>query len=400
MFLEELLTWSVGGPGGSGIEFALEDGKHFQQIVDSPHDSASSQSSDTSKYFDIIGFDPRGVNNSTPGTNCFPDDSSLQIWLQRADAQGAPYSNESFANSWSRHASLGRTCSWRLGDDDNEVMGIGRYVSTPSVVKDMRAIVEALGEWREKETKRLSPEVSERNKWKRGSEKLLYIGISYGTLLGATFAAMYPYEIGRMMLDGVVKADDYYAGKQTSMGQDFVVVTYAGRWISNVQDADSILESFFRECNWAGTAKCAVFSPNDAENPKKIYEAILSSLQKAPLIVPGHNDLPPDIISRHDLMKYVVTALYSPYPHFNTLATILHDLSEGNGTLLSAIKRGIIPTDCQSPICKQHTWSTQCHNPKLVSLIRRNPEYTWLTNLRLSLPNLQHPQFCVLMAPI
>lgn len=100
-------------------------------------------------------------------------------------------------------------------------MGIGRYLNTPSVAEDMRAIIEAFGEWREREAKQrsilenvqLTAEIQEATRWKCGEEKLLYLGSSYGTLLGATFAAMHPDKVGRMALDGVVNADDYYSGK-------------------------------------------------------------------------------------------------------------------------------------------------------------------------------------------
>jgi pimeloyl-ACP methyl ester carboxylesterase len=206
----------LGGPGGSAVNLVYTQGKRIQELISSLPNSSEGL------FFDIIGFDPRGVNNTTPSANCFPDDFALGRWAQQARAQGVPFSNESFANSWSRHVSLGESCSWRLGnEDDANVLGIGRFMGTPSVVEDMLAIVEALGEWRQKEAKKLvdknkehlSESVRERTKWRPGAEKLLYWGFSYGTLLGATFAAMHPDRVERVVLDGVVDADDYYASK-------------------------------------------------------------------------------------------------------------------------------------------------------------------------------------------
>jgi pimeloyl-ACP methyl ester carboxylesterase len=365
-----------GGPGGSGIGLALAIGKILQQVVDAPHNLTSGAPSSSGKYYDIIGFDPRGVNNTTPAANCFPDDSSLSIWLQRADAQGFPYSNETFANSWSRHASFAGSCTWRLGDDDdNEVMGIGRYLNTPSVVEDMRAIVGALGEWRESEAKRqadlqnvqLTAEVREATRWRRGEEKLLYMGFSYGTLLGATFAAMHPDKVGRVVLDAVVDAEDYYSGRSSLFTKRLELID-AARWMKNLQDADSILETFFRECHLAGKEKCAISSPTDPEHPKRVYYGVLEALKEAPMIVPGHDDIPPNILTYHDLMQAVVSATYNPYPLFRPLANILHGLSLTNGTLLSEAKRAAIPVVCQSPTCKQHPWSMQCQDPGLVCL--------------------------------
>jgi hypothetical protein len=100
----------------------------------------------------------------------------------QARAQGVPVSNESFANSWSRHLSLGQSCSLRLGSYDRDVMGVGKFMGTTSVVEDLVAIIEALGEWREKHVHQLNIqagidvgiEVKKRLKWKQGKEKLLY----------------------------------------------------------------------------------------------------------------------------------------------------------------------------------------------------------------------------------
>jgi pimeloyl-ACP methyl ester carboxylesterase len=191
----------------------------LQQIVDSPRNPDAQYQSSEEKYFDIIGFDPRGINNTTPSTDCFPDDVTLGAWAQQARGQGFPRSNESFAFSWSRQISMAKSCSWRLGQDD--VMEIGRYMSTPSVVEDMLVMIEALGQWREEEALKLMRKDStsmtgylfEQIRSKRGKERLLYWGFSYGTLLGSTFAAMHPDRIERMALDGVVDAEDYYSSE-------------------------------------------------------------------------------------------------------------------------------------------------------------------------------------------
>lgn len=66
----------------------------------------------------------------------------------------------------------------------NEVMG------TAYVARDIKAIAEALGE----------------------DGLIRYLGYSYGTLLGATTAAMFPGSIGRMVLDGNINPIDYYYG--------------------------------------------------------------------------------------------------------------------------------------------------------------------------------------------
>jgi pimeloyl-ACP methyl ester carboxylesterase len=68
--------------------------------------------------------------------------------------------------------------------DQNALMG------TAYVARDIKAIAEALGE----------------------DGLIRYLGYSYGTLLGATTAAMFPQLIDRMVLDGNINPTDYYRG--------------------------------------------------------------------------------------------------------------------------------------------------------------------------------------------
>ena len=63
-----LLWLQIGGPGSSGVNFILNDGKTVQMIVDSKLDPSDTQydQSNPPKYYDVLGIDPRGVNNTTP----------------------------------------------------------------------------------------------------------------------------------------------------------------------------------------------------------------------------------------------------------------------------------------------------------------------------------------------
>jgi pimeloyl-ACP methyl ester carboxylesterase len=102
-------------------------------------------------------------------------------------------------------------------------------MNTVVVVKDMVEIIDRHAEWRNKQAELwlASKEgkstttgkengdhypweaVLDRTKWYKGDEKFQYWGFSYGTVLGATFAALYPERVGRMVLDGVADAYDY-----------------------------------------------------------------------------------------------------------------------------------------------------------------------------------------------
>lgn len=159
---------------------------------------AETDEENDSLYFDIIGFDPRGVNNTTPQFSCFPNLLAKVNFGLQAEADGLlGSSTDSLMRNWQRAAALSQSCSEVLlarGDNNATGEALGEHLNTVPVARDMLEIIERHAEWREKEgLKRQREEdkvigydaeqkIAVRTRWARGQEKLLYWGRSYGTV--------------------------------------------------------------------------------------------------------------------------------------------------------------------------------------------------------------------------
>lgn len=168
-----------GGPGESGVHQVLADGRHIQTILDSP---------DEGQLFDILSFDPRGVNNTTPALSCFPHAFNQQTWLLRFPDIGLLWDSDSVVGlEWARAAALGASCS--AGRTDVDMLP---YVNTAQVVQDMVEIIEREGEWRAWEAERLlgrepdqdaaKQSILQRTAYHPAKEKIQFWGMSYGTV--------------------------------------------------------------------------------------------------------------------------------------------------------------------------------------------------------------------------
>lgn len=162
------LLINPGGPGVSGVEFA---------------DSARSVfGKDVQKSFDIVGWDPRGIEGSAP-VDCL-DDVQLEEYLSSESSPDTPAEETAAVASMEEFA---RACEDNTG-------AILEHVDTISTVKDidvLRAVV--------------------------GDERLSYYGGSYGTFLGAWYAELFPWRVGRLVLDGAV--DPSLTMEEYSVGQ-------------------------------------------------------------------------------------------------------------------------------------------------------------------------------------
>jgi pimeloyl-ACP methyl ester carboxylesterase len=134
------------------------------------------------RYFDIVGFDPRGVGNSTR-LEC----ASTKQTDALLSADQDPDTPDEVSRLDQLTRKFGQGCLTRSGE-------LAKHLSTVEVVKDLDVLRAALGE-----------------------PKLDYLGASYGTLIGATYADMFPTHVRRMVLDGAI--DPALTGEQLALGQ-------------------------------------------------------------------------------------------------------------------------------------------------------------------------------------
>ena len=144
-----------GGPGGSGVDYA--------KAAESVYGSAIRE------RYDVVGFDPRGVDRSDP-VECESDRQFNKLLVSDPDPDTA--AERRYSNRLLR--TFGRGCLQRSG-------GIARHMSTVEVAKDLDVLRAALGD-----------------------RQLTYFGASYGTAIGATYADLFGPNVGRMVLDGAL----------------------------------------------------------------------------------------------------------------------------------------------------------------------------------------------------
>lgn len=146
-----------GGPGESGVEAAVN-------LVGTMPQSVRAQ-------FDLVGFDPRGVGLSKPALWCNSDEDNDRL---RADPT-VEYTDEGVEHIENQTKEFIDRCVEKMGEE------FLANVGTQSVAKDLDAMREAVGD-----------------------EKLTYLGYSYGTRIGATYAELFGDKVRAMILDGAV----------------------------------------------------------------------------------------------------------------------------------------------------------------------------------------------------
>ncbi|MEP7201934.1 MAG: alpha/beta hydrolase [Ilumatobacteraceae bacterium] len=215
-----------GGPGGSGVEFAVFAGPAlFTQ--------------DVRDRFDLVGFDPRGISRSDQ-LRCF---NSPDEWGPYFTSFTFPSTRAELRQWIASDRFLDRACARKGGP-------IMNHMSTANVARDLDRMRAAVGD-----------------------EKLTYAGYSYGTQLGQTYANMFPDHFRAIVIDGVL---DPIAWTTGARGES--KLPFSTRLRSDVGAMDSLNE-FLRLCDAGGDA-CA-FSGEAAER----YANLAEKLRESPLLL-------------------------------------------------------------------------------------------------------------------
>lgn len=242
------LFTNPGGPGGPATQtvglFAQELGAQVR------------------KRFDIVGVGPRGIEGEDLAM-CVgkPGEEMPQL-----DEHMFPLWDKEFAQHLAYDRAYRKTCATAMPR-------ILKHMSTADTARDMDLARRALGD-----------------------KQISYYGISYGSYLGATYAALYPGNIRALVVDGVLDPVAWATGR----GGEHRTKPVTERLNSHL-GAHEALMSAFKECERGGTSLCA-----EAKTVRQDWQAILTTLSKGPVDMGDGNYLRYD-----DVIALALQVLYS-----------------------------------------------------------------------------------------
>ena len=210
------LIVNPGGPGGSGVDFVR-------------YAALQSLPAEVRVRFDIVGFDPRGVGRSEE-ISCGA--GAPQQFLAR---EFVTDSESDVASVLDAAETLAASC----GANGGELL---RHMSTVNVSRDLDRIRRAVGD-----------------------RQLTYLGYSYGTTIGLTYAEQFPKRIRALVLDGPV--DPAVDSLQRAKDQAGVL--------------EDQLREFFKRC-----PERALCRGNTTQLSLKRFNRLLEGLESSPLPAP------------------------------------------------------------------------------------------------------------------
>jgi pimeloyl-ACP methyl ester carboxylesterase len=228
------LFLNPGGPGGSGETFLPE--------------ALTAIDPSLPARFDLIGVSPRGTSRSTP-VQCFATAAEQEAFFGALPA--FPVTAE--IPAWlAAYRDYTNRCARVAGP-------IIDHSSTANFVRDLDLLRQAVGD----------PGFS-------------FLGYSYGSQVGSTYAAMFPSRVRAVVIDGVVDPVAW----STGYGGTGALLPITTR-LKSAEGASDTLGAFFRTCAAAGPARCSFADPGaTAGQLSAKWDKLTRDIRKRPVDVP------------------------------------------------------------------------------------------------------------------
>lgn len=258
------LVVNPGGPGESGVEAAASMVSTLPQSL--------------RDRFDLVGFDPRGVANSSPAAWCNSDEDNDRL---RADPT-VEYTQEGVDHLEKENKAFVQRCVDKMGKEFLANLG------TANVAKDLEAIRASLGD-----------------------DKLTYLGYSYGTRIGALYAEAYPDKVRAMILDGAVDPNADQIEEEIRQAAAF----------------QKAFDNFAADC--ASNPDCPLGT--DPAKAVDVYKSLVDPLVEHPAKTKD-----PRGLSYNDAIVGTILPLYSP-SLWRHLTQALSEIRDGTGDTMLAM---------------------------------------------------------------
>ena len=253
------LLVNPGGPGESGVQFVEQA---YQLLAT------------LNQRFDIVGFDPRG-DTGPDAISCEGTDALDHVVELDPLVAGSPTAEADLVASTLAFADACRLHSgWLLP-----------YVGTANAARDMDALRAALGD-----------------------SQLTYLGFSYGTALGATYARLFPTHIRAMVLDGDIDPSLSFVQQSTQQGASFEVS----------------FDEFVSHCQ--GETDCPL-----GPDPGTAITSLLDQLASHPIQAPDGRT-----VGRGTVIQGLIAAMYDP-GSWSVFYTAMAEAAKGSVAPLQAL---------------------------------------------------------------
>ncbi|MFI8824891.1 alpha/beta fold hydrolase [Streptomyces sp. NPDC053431] len=266
------LVYNPGGPGERGVQ-ALRDGL------------ADDLGRGVRERFDVVAFDPRGVGESRPALTCVPPGRSDED--AATPAAGVPLRPRTEAERAAVLADARATaeaCRKASGP-------LLPHVGTADAARDLDVLRAALGE-----------------------RRLTYVGWSYGTSLGTSYAEQFPRRVRAMVLDGAVDP----------------ALDWRQRMMSQAKGFRDAVDTYARTCADVVEQGCPGTGPQEI---RALIDRLVARTQREPLPVEGSEDG----LDAAGLISALSLSMYTPEAQWEGLSAGLRAADGGDGTKLAAL---------------------------------------------------------------